>query len=209
MSQSQASDSLYEGSYYDESIINPSLLRSDPSDHECPDLPSSDITRASVSLSNTWATPIKPKPKPQAPTSLRRVGKPLQQVYVLYNEDNEDTEMQASRNEFVQWWLKTDYGQQSSLRKSIKWDSELKKSDVWPSFDQVAHERTGEPKVMCTRCQNVIIHPGHRRAGCTPMRAHLNSSVCIQPRPLRKKGIDQLVRNLVSIRLYLLLLSHT
>lgn len=72
----------------------------------------------------------------------------------------------------------------------LKWDSDNKKSGVWPSFDQVAHERTGKPKVMCKRCHTVIVHPGHRRAGCSPMRAHLHSTVCIKSRSLKKQGID-------------------
>jgi hypothetical protein len=54
---------------------------------------------------------------------------------------------------------------------------------------------------MCKRCQSVIIHPAHRRAGCSPMKTHLASAVCVKPRTLKGKrqGIDQLLQDLVSL----------
>lgn len=53
----------------------------------------------------------------------------------------------------------TEFGLKKHLQKTIIWHSDQRKSDVWKSFDQVANARTGEPKVMCKRCQGVIIHP--------------------------------------------------
>ncbi len=198
MSQSQASKSQYEASQFAESFIDPDLLQSD----DLFELPSSEITRPSISISDVF--PPSREKKPRAPTSLERVGKPFQRFYILYPGDEQETQMEDSRRQFVRWWLDTEYGLKPELRKSIKWASELKKSDAWLSFDQVAHERTGEPKVICKRCQNVIVHPGYRRAGLSPMRAHLSSSVCAKPQPLKKQGIDQLIRNSVSIMLSLL-----
>lgn len=192
MSQSQVSESQYNTSQFAESFIDPDFLQSD----DFLELPTSEITRPSISISDVCSPREK---RPCAPTSLECVGKPFQRFYILYPSDEQDPQMEASRRQFVHWWLDTEYGQKPELPKSIKWASELKKSDTWLSFDQVAHERTGEPKVMCKRCQNVIIHPGHRRAGLSPMRAHLSSSVCTKPRPLKKQGIDQLIRNSVSI----------
>jgi hypothetical protein len=193
MSQSNASESQYEASQYAESFIDPDLLQSD----DFPNIPSSQVTTDSTPFSDFSLPPR----YHHAPDLLKRVGKPFQRFYILYNNTPEDPKMETSRRDFVEWWLKTEYGLKQELRKSIKWDNNQKKSDVWPSFDQVAHEKTGEPKVMCKRCQNVIIHPGHRRAGCSPMKAHLNSTICIKPQKLKGKGIDQLLRDSVSLQL--------
>lgn len=196
MSQSQASESQCEAFQYAESFTDPDLLQSD----DFPDILSSQITTDSTPLSDFSLPPRYTR----APNSLERVGKPLQQFYILYNNTPEDPKMETSRRDFVEWWLKTEYGLKQDLQKSIKWDSDQKKSEVWLSFDQVAHGKTGEPKVMCKRCQNVIIHPGHRRAGCSPMKAHLNSNICIKPRKLKRQGIDQLLRDSVILQLPLL-----
>lgn len=194
MSQSQASGSQYEASHYANSFIDPELLQSD----DFTDTLGSE-TPSSTHFSDF---PIPPRYH-HAPDSLERVGKPLQQHYILYNSDSTNPKMGESRREFVEWWLKTEYGQKQDIQRSIRWDSNLKKSDVWSSFDQVAHAKTGEPKVMCKRCQNVIIHPAHRRAGCSPMKTHLASAVCIKPQTSKSKrqGIDQLLRDLVSLYL--------
>lgn len=191
MSQSQASENQYEASQYAESFIDPDLLQSDT----LLNIPSSQVTTDSTPLSDFTYPPQYPR----APDSLVRVGKPLQQFYILYKNTPEDPKMETTRRDFVEWWLKTEYGLKQDLRKSIKWDSDQKKSEVWQSFNQVAYEKTGEPKVMCKRCHNVIVHPGNRRAGCSPMKAHLNSTICIKPRKLTRHGIDQLLRNSVSL----------
>ncbi|KAJ5340261.1 hypothetical protein N7541_009385 [Penicillium brevicompactum] len=90
--------------------------------------------------------------------------------------------MEKSRIQFLKWWLMTEFGSKKELQKSIRWDTIQKKSDVWSSFDQVANARTGEPKVMCTRCQSVVVHPRFNRSGPSPMKNHLNSAYCTQPR---------------------------
>lgn len=107
--------------------------------------------------------------------------------------------MDESRKYFVEWWLMTEFGAKKELQKSVHWDSHLKKSDVWESFDQVANAKTGQPKVMCKRCQNVIVHPGVNRAGPSPMKAHLTSAGCVKPRKTAKQGINQLLREMVGL----------
>ncbi|KAJ9484060.1 hypothetical protein VN97_g9327 [Penicillium thymicola] len=104
--------------------------------------------------------------------------------------------METSRIQFVKWWLMTEFGSKKELQKSIRWDTIQKKSDVWSSFDQVANARTGEPKVMCNRCQSVVVHPRFNRSGPSPMKNHLNSAYCSQPRKTTKQSIDQLLREM-------------
>ena len=95
----------------------------------------------------------------------------------------------------------TEFGAKKEFQKSVYWNSNLKKSDVWESFDQVANIKTGKPKVMCKRCQNVIIHPGVNRAGPSSMKAHLTSVVCVKLQKTTKQGINHLLREMVSLSL--------
>jgi hypothetical protein len=183
MSQSQAS-------FYSDSLLDPDLPQSD----DLPDLPRRQPTAASIPPSD-FTLPL--QYSPQAPDSLERVGPIFRKFWILYSSN---PEMEYSRNQFVEWWLKTRFGSKKDGREHLHWDGK-KKSDLWESFEQVAHEKTGEPKVMCKRCQNVIVHLGHRRAGCSPIKAHLNSNICIKPRKLKRQGIDQLLRDLVSLQL--------
>ncbi|KAJ5982330.1 hypothetical protein N7451_012430 [Penicillium sp. IBT 35674x] len=106
--------------------------------------------------------------------------------------------MDTSRTQFVEWWLTTEFGQKKDLRRTINWDSDQKKSAAWSSFDQVAHSKTGEPKVMCKRCRAVIIHPGDKRSGPSPMKNHLTSAQCAKPQfqNTSKQSIDKLLRNM-------------
>lgn len=103
--------------------------------------------------------------------------------------------MESSRQQFVEWWLKTGFGSQREVREHLHWDGK-KKSDLWESFEQVAHEKTGEPKVMCKRCFTVLTHPNHKRGGTSALKAHLQGGACRLDR--KRRGIDQLIRDAVS-----------
>lgn len=109
--------------------------------------------------------------------------------------------MESSRKKFIEWWLKTEYGEKKDLQKSIQWESKQKSSDIWDCFDPVAHEKTGGPKVMCRRGQAILVHPSHRRAGTSPMKIHMKSTTYAKPPVLKKQGIDQLLRDMVGLSL--------
>jgi hypothetical protein len=91
MSQSQASETQYEASQFAESFIDPDLLQSD----DLLELPSSEITRPSISILDVFPPSLEKKPRP--PTSLERVGKPFQRFYILYPSDEQETQMGDSR----------------------------------------------------------------------------------------------------------------
>lgn len=191
MSYPQVSRSQYEASRYANSFIDSDFPQSD----ESSDALSSQSIAQSTPVSDT-----PPPPRyPRAPELLQRVGKLFQPSYILYNCDKTDPMMETSRIQFVKWWLMTEFGSKKELQKSIRWDTIQKKSDVWSSFDQVANARTGEPKVMCNRCQSVVVHPRFNRSGPSPMKNHLNSAYCSQPRKTTKQSIDQLLREMVSL----------
>ncbi|QQK42844.1 Zinc finger, BED-type predicted [Penicillium digitatum] len=59
-----------------------------------------------------------------------------------------------SHNDFVDWWLETDYGRKSKL----KWDSN-RHTEIWNSYHQVAQGIDGAPMVMCKRCGKILEHP--------------------------------------------------
>lgn len=186
MSQSQAS-------FYPESLIDPDLQSDDT-----PDLPSSQPTVTSIPGSDFTL----PRRYPRAPDSLERVGPTLRKFWILYNSD---PKMEHSRNQFVEWWLKTEFGSNPGIQDTIHWDGK-KKSDLWESFEQVAHDKTGEPKVMCKRCHAILVHPHYRRAGSSPMKAHLKSGACLS-KP-KRRGIDQLIRDSVSLKLHLPIINR-
>lgn len=71
-----------------------------------------------------------------------------------------------------------------------------KTSVLWEHFEQVAHEKTGEPKVMCKRCFTTLTHPGHKRTGTSALKAHLKGGTCRLE--TKRRGIDQLIRDSVS-----------
>jgi hypothetical protein len=185
MSQSQASES--QASFYAESFLDSDLPQPDAPF----ELPSSQPTVASIPISD-FTHPLRYS---RAPTSLARIGPTLQRFWVLYNTDGA---MEDSRKQFVDWWLTTEFGSRKELQTTIRWDGK-KKSDIWERFDQVAHEKTGEPKVMCKQCHATIVHPNHHRAGSSPMKGHITTSACrSKPRPTKRR-IDQLLRDLVSL----------
>lgn len=55
--------------------------------------------------------------------------------------------MEDSRKQFVDWWLTAGYGKDSERHGNLHWDGK-KTSEIWQSFEQVAHEKTGQPKIL-------------------------------------------------------------
>lgn len=186
MAYSQASQSQY--SLYAESDIQLNsdlLLQPD-------DFPSLSYNQPTTSEPATdWSK----SSETTAPPSLLRVGPYLQRYWVLFSADPA-MEIDTSRKDFVKWWLNTDFGSRPSVKASVTWEGK-KKSEVWDHFHQVAHERTGEPKVMCKNCFCTLVHPQYQRAGSSPMKGHLKTTSC-RSKPVSGKRIDQLIQQMVS-----------
>lgn len=105
-----------------------------------------------------------------------------------------EPETEHTRTDFTNWWLQTEFGMNKDIQNNIHWDHK-KRASVWEYFDQVAHERTGEPKVMCKRCHTVLVHPNVRRGGTSPIKAHLKGNTY---HSMSKRGINKLVIAQVS-----------
>lgn len=171
-------------SYFTDQFSETDFLQSD-------DLPILTSTRGTV----TSIAPSENHPPSHpilAPASLQRVGPRLQQFWVIYDTE---PDMDHSRSKFVEWWLLTDFGSKKDTQESINWSGK-KKSSIWDNFSQVAHQKTGEPKIICQRCNTLLVHPHFRRGGTSPMRTHLKGSTCHPGLP--KRGIEQLIQNSVS-----------
>lgn len=111
---------------------------------------------------------------------FQRVG-PGRGQYFLYDA--------MLHNDWVDWWLQTDYGS----RSKINWDSQHGRAKIWKEFDQVAHSVHGTAKVMCKNCSAILEHPyatrkeragqgessrKDSRHGTTTMIRYVNTSSC-------------------------------
>lgn len=181
MSQSQAS-------IYSNSFFNPDILQSD----NLTDISSSQPT----GNFSAFTTPLQIT---RAPVSLERVGPTLRKFWLLYPSE---PKMENSWKQFVEWWLTTGFGLDPQCQDGLHWDGK-KKSDLWEDFKQVAHEKTGEPKVMCKHCFSTLAHPGHKRAGTSALKTHLKGGACCLDKKRRGTPIDQLMRDLVSLKCYI------
>jgi hypothetical protein len=89
-----------------------------------------------------------------------------------------------NHSDWVDWWLETEYGSNNK----ITWESQHgSDSETWKQFEQVAHEGTESPKVMCKRCDAILELPyGTKedangrvgRHGTTTITRHLQISTC-------------------------------
>ncbi|KAJ5300236.1 hypothetical protein N7508_007519 [Penicillium antarcticum] len=162
---------------YEEHLDSLPYLSSDPIQSFTPDLNYRHQT-------NTPA-PLFEVPQPISdPESLRRVGPDRKKIYVLYND--------MSKEQFIAWWLQTQYATVEGNGKRINWKSKHS-SEVWDNFDQVAHQLTGEAKVMCRRCGKVLPHPQEKGDGTNSMKRHLGSNSCrrVTSDQSQQQGIQQ------------------
>lgn len=174
-------------SFYSDSLFEAenSLLDSLP---EALELPSS---QSSLYEANQSFLPPPPRPA-CAPRDLVRIGPPLQRVWVLYNAH---PDMEDSRKQFVKWWLTTGYGKQCEGQSNMHWDGK-KKATVWQGFEQVAHEQSGQPKVMCKECKATLAHPAAKRAGTSSLQHHFAKGGC-RVQKVAKKGVNQMLQEAV------------
>ncbi|KZN87643.1 hypothetical protein EN45_062040 [Penicillium chrysogenum] len=182
MSESQAS-------LFSDQFSDAGFLRSD----SFPGLPTNSRTVDSTPLSELTNSPQYTR----APGSLERVGPRFREFWTLWKSGDE---MENYRKDFTDWWMGTEFGSQEDVSESTHWDGRKKNSELWESFEQVAHEKTGEPKVMCKHCNTLLVHANYRRKGSSPMKGHLASEVCHYK---RSKASDtpktnDILRSLVS-----------
>jgi len=82
----------------------------------------------------------------------------------------------------MEWWQGTPgyiaYTAQYAGKKKIRWNSDLRGTEVWKYFQQCADRlgsAIGTPRVMCIMCRKVLAHPSGM--GTSSMHDHNRSSV--------------------------------
>lgn len=83
---------------------------------------------------------------------------------------------------FMEWWSQTKWVsnlQSDPKKKAVKWGS-VKLSATWKDFYEVANIQTGEPKVLCRICKQIIQHPHTTSNGTSALGNHVASSRCQQ-----------------------------
>lgn len=96
-----------------------------------------------------------------------------------------------SKDDFVDWWLNTEFGK----KKRLNWNGN-RKATCWDRFDQVADAKTGKPGAMCRQCQKVLDHPANGRYGTTALHRHLAGPTC-RKSTSQKTNIKGLLANAV------------
>lgn len=117
------------------------------------------------------------------PNVLERVGPNRAKAYVLYST--------MSKQEFINWWLQTDFGK----KKHIRWDTKHH-AECWKHFEQVADGKTGKPGVMCTHCNSVLEHPTAGHTGTSSMNKHISGPNC-RKSSTKKLNIQQAMQHAV------------
>lgn len=196
MSQSQHSyfaSSLYDGEIDDLSYLSTQQVTPSASQHSIDPCDSSFLL---------------PNDPPPIPSSFTRVGPHRRKAFILYDK--------MTHNEWVDWWLQTDYGRKSK----IKWDSN-RNTEIWNSYHQVAHSVDGAPKVMCKRCGKILEHPyslspnGIGKAqyhGTSTIQKHLKTAGCLRSENGKKAEITRFLQKEVCLidrrAFYITILIH-
>lgn len=100
-----------------------------------------------------------------------------------------------TRHEFVQWWLKTEFGQ----KKRIRWETK-RSSSIWENFEQVAQALDGKAKIMCKRYGGILDHPHNNEHGASTMTRHLRGPQCRNAAAsgAKQQGIRSMIQHAVS-----------
>jgi hypothetical protein len=134
------------------------------------------FTEQSFSQQTTTSLPDSefrtPSSGPLVPTSLTRVGPDRRKIWVLFEMEN--------KKAFIEWWLQTLCANDPRREGKKKFDFENSalSSEAWENFKQVAHQTTGEPKVICSRCSKILEHPIWTGNGTNSMRRHWSGEKC-------------------------------
>lgn len=176
---SQLSDT-YASSLFDIDRVDP--LQTIPSDDISipPDPYYPALSIASGLSESTFQRPRLPSLEP--PSSIEQYTPDRIRFYLIYPIDMAD-----KQEEFVQWWLRTGFGQ----RRRIHWNTRHS-SAVWQHFSEVADRKTGAPKVKCLKCKALLDHPGLGN-GTSTMSKHVRGGGC--QRTPKGLGIKQFIQS--------------
>jgi hypothetical protein len=79
---------------------------------------------------------------------------------------------------FKEWWRLTRW-RQENLEARLIWHSPGRTGEVWTQFGEAAEFTTGNPKVFCYRCGNILVHPNSKRTvGTSHLTHHRGTKAC-------------------------------
>jgi len=91
----------------------------------------------------------------------------------------------------MEWWQGTPgyiaYTAKYAGRKKIRWNSDLRGTEVWKCFPQSGDRlgsAIGTPRVMCIMCRKVLAHPSG--TGTSSMHNHNRFSDCLKSRKINR-----------------------
>jgi len=101
--------------------------------------------------------------------------------FYLYTEEYHES--------WMEWWQGTPgyiaYPAKYAGKKKIRWNSDLRGTEVWKYFQQCADclgSAIGTPSVMCIMCRKVLAHPSG--TGTSSMHDNNRSSACLKSRKI-------------------------
>jgi len=113
---------------------------------------------------------------------------------------------------WMEWWQGTSgykaYTVKYAGKKRIRWNSDLRGTEVWKYFQQCADRlgsAIGTPRVTCIMCRKVLAHPSG--TGTSSMHDHNRSSAWLKSRKIN--GYDGLAGSLLAIDVLTLLQKGT
>ena len=189
MSQSQISqfsDNYASSICEDASLGSFPSLSSDFPQSFIPDVSHDQQTSDSTSITEFARPPI----PPPIPSTLERVGPQKQKNYLLWTE--------MVNNEFVAWWLNTEFG--SQMKRNIF--ENKRQAECWKHFHQVASIQDGSPKVMCKICDQILNHPANGHRGTSSMNKHFSQGVNCRRVAPRSQDIRRLMQEGVCQYIY-------
>ena len=106
---------------------------------------------------------------------------------------------------FNDWWKTTLwYRTEPKEREKIHFNSTHRESSIWRSCTQGAAVSDGRPMIVCTRCDEALIHPQYKHQGNTSMMNHLQTKKCrnvADYRGERQLAITETIPEQVSLRI--------
>ncbi|KAJ6001218.1 hypothetical protein N7481_001627 [Penicillium waksmanii] len=173
---SQFSDNYSSSIFEDNPLDNLTFLSSDGLQPFNPDTLYGQSTPDSTPNLG-FARPALP---PSIPETLEHVGPQKKKIYVLWTDMVND--------EFVAWWLKTEYGSQTKRN--------IFESRLLGAFSPGSCYSGWIPaKVMCRTCDHILSHPADRHRGTSSMNKHYSQGVNCRKLAPRSQDIRRLIRN--------------
>ena len=106
----------------------------------------------------------------------------IHKTLILWPEDDEDPTISEQQSNFLNWWklsaaAKAIANKEEKYKIQMHWGSV--KGNLSSHFIEAAAVNNGLPKLICKRCNAVMVNPRPRNQGNQGMKTHLQSKQCL------------------------------